>query len=149
MNKQLIFRLMEAKDIDQILRIEEECFATPWSRESFENELTENKYALYMVLEQEDQVIGYCGSWLIIDEIHITNIAILPEHRGRKLGDALLRKVMEIARAEGAKRMTLEVRVSNHVAISLYRKLGFQDGGIRKRYYTDNYEDALVMWVNL
>lgn len=149
MDKQLTFRLMEEKDIDQILRIEEECFATPWSRESFENELAENKYALYIVLEEEEQVIGYCGAWLIIDEIHITNIAILPEHRGRKLGDALLRKVMEIARTESAKRMTLEVRVSNHVAISLYRKLGFQDGGIRKSYYSDNYEDALVMWVNL
>lgn len=149
MNKQLIFRLMEAKDIDQIMRIEKECFATPWSRESFENELTENRYALYIVLEEEDQVIGYCGSWLIIDEIHITNIAILPEHRGRKLGEALLTKVMEIARREGARRMTLEVRVSNHVALSLYRKLGFQEGGIRKNYYTDNYEDALVMWVNL
>ncbi len=138
MYKRFSFRLMEEKDIDQILRIEQECFAAPWSRESFENELRKNKFALYLVLEEEDKVIGYCGSWLIIDEIHITNIAILPEYRGRKLGEALLRKMMEIAKLEGANTMTLEVRVSNHVAISLYRKLGFQEGGIRKNYYTYN-----------
>ena len=84
----------------------------------------------------------------MIDEAHITNIALLPEYRGRKLGEALLRKIIEVAIERGAKTMTLEVRVSNMIAQSLYRKLGFQGGAIRKRYYTDNHEDALVMWVN-
>ncbi|MFS8631054.1 MAG: ribosomal protein S18-alanine N-acetyltransferase [Bacillales bacterium] len=149
MEERYTFRFMEEKDIDQIVKIEEECFAVPWSRESFENELRLNRFARYVVLEDRNKIIGYCGSWVIIDEAHITNIAILPEYRGRKLGEALLKKVMDVARQEGAKRMTLEVRVSNHVAISLYRKLGFQGGGIRKNYYTDNQEDALIMWVNL
>ena len=93
-------------------------------------------------------VIGYCGVWIVIDEAHITNIALLPEYRGRKLGEALLRKIIEVAIERGAKTMTLEVRMSNMIAQSLYRKLGFQGGAIRKRYYTDNQEDALVMWVN-
>ncbi|WP_019157050.1 ribosomal protein S18-alanine N-acetyltransferase [Robertmurraya massiliosenegalensis] len=149
MNNQLTFREMVEKDIDQIMIIENQSFATPWSRESFENELTKNRFALYTVLEDEEGVFGYCGVWIIIDEAHITNIALLPKYRGRKLGEALLKKVMEIAREKGAKTMTLEVRVSNHVAQSLYRKLGFQNGGIRKNYYTDNQEDGLVMWVNL
>lgn len=149
MDERYTFRLMEEKDIDQIVKIEEECFTVPWSRVSFENELRINSFARYIVIEDGEKIIGYCGSWVILDEAHITNIAILPEYRGRKLGETLLKKVMEIARQEGAKRMTLEVRVSNHVAISLYRKLGFREGGIRKNYYTDNQEDALIMWVNL
>lgn len=140
---------MNEKDIDQILEIEHASFTTPWSRESFENELRKNQYAHYTVLEDEEGVFGYCGMWIIIDEAHITNIALLPKYRGKKLGEALLKKVMEIARGKGAKTMTLEVRVSNDIAQSLYRKLGFQNGGIRKNYYTDDHEDALVMWVNL
>ncbi|MDQ0157721.1 ribosomal protein S18-alanine N-acetyltransferase [Robertmurraya andreesenii] len=149
MNKQLTFRTMNEKDIDQILEIEHASFTTPWSRESFENELRKNQYAHYTVLEDEEGVFGYCGMWIIIDEAHITNIALLPKYRGKKLGEALLKKVMEIARGKGAKTMTLEVRISNDIAQSLYRKLGFQNGGIRKNYYTDDHEDALVMWVNL
>ena len=140
---------MEEKDIDQILKVEHESFTTPWSRESFENELTKNQFAVYIVFEEEKEVFGYCGMWLIADEAHITNIALLPQYRGKKLGEALLRKVIEVAKEKGAKSMTLEVRVTNYIAQSLYRKLGFQDGAIRKGYYTDNHEDALVMWVNL
>lgn len=140
---------MKLRDIDQILKIEHESFSIPWTKESFENELTKNKFAHYIVLEDEEGIFGYCGIWIIIDEGHITNIALLPKYRGRKLGEALLRKVLEVARDKGVKTATLEVRLSNIIAKSLYRKLGFQDGGIRKNYYTDNQEDALVMWVNL
>jgi [ribosomal protein S18]-alanine N-acetyltransferase len=149
MNKTIAFRPMELRDIDQIYEIESKSFTTPWSKEAFYNELTKNKFAFYTVLEVEDEVVGYCGSWVIVDEVHITNIALLPEYRGMKLGEALLCKVMDIVREMGAKTMTLEVRVSNIPAQSLYRKLGFQDGAIRKQYYTDNMEDAIVMWVNL
>jgi [ribosomal protein S18]-alanine N-acetyltransferase len=144
-----VFRYLKEEDIDQILKIEELSFATPWTRQSFENELNLNQFAVYLVLEKEGQVIGYCGMWLIVDEAHITNIAVLPEFRGQKLGEGILRMIMEVAKKRGAKTMTLEVRVSNTVAQSLYRKLGFMNGGIRKNYYTDNYEDALVMWVTL
>lgn len=149
MNNQITFRPMEEKDIEQIVHIENECFATPWSKEAFENELLKNQVANYTVLEDDDEVFGYCGVWIIVDEAHITNIALLPKYRGKKLGEVLLKKVMEISREKGAKTMTLEVRVTNDIAQSLYRKLGFLNGGIRKNYYSDNQEDALVMWVNL
>jgi ribosomal-protein-alanine N-acetyltransferase len=140
---------MELKDIDDVLKIEHESFTAPWSREAFVNELTSNRFAVYIVIEEAEQVIGYCGVWVIVDEAHITNIALLPEHRGKKLGEALLLKVMEVTKKLGAVKMTLEVRVTNSVALALYRKLGFKDGAIRKGYYTDNREDALVMWVEL
>ncbi|ENQ3081131.1 ribosomal protein S18-alanine N-acetyltransferase [Bacillus cereus] len=145
----ITFRNMKEKDIPQIVAIEEASFATPWTAEAFERELNMNEYAHYVVLETEEGIMGYCGLWMILDESHITNIAILPKYRGLKLGQALLQEVINKARAFGAKTMTLEVRVSNEVAKKLYRKFGFQNGGIRKRYYTDNYEDGLVMWVNL
>jgi [ribosomal protein S18]-alanine N-acetyltransferase len=148
-NDSLLFRHMREDDIEQIVNIETLSFATPWSRESFFNELNKNQFATYVVMEDDEKIIGYCGMWLIVDEAHITNIAVLPEYRGRKLGDALLAKVIETARDMGAKSMTLEVRVSNHVAQNLYRKYGFKNGGIRKGYYTDNHEDAIVMWVEL
>lgn len=149
MNKTIAFRLMTLADVDRICEVEMKAFTIPWSKEAFINELTKNNFAHYTVLEIDHEVVGYCGAWLIIDEVHITNIAILPEYRGMKLGEALLRKVMENFKKMGAKTMTLEVRVSNTPALSLYKKLGFQEGGIRKNYYTDNMEDALVMWVNL
>jgi [ribosomal protein S18]-alanine N-acetyltransferase len=144
-----VFRSMKVEDIDQILEVEHASFTTPWSREAFYNELHNNRFAVYIVLEENNKILGYCGAWIVIDEAHVTNVAILPEYRGRKLGEALLQKMMSMAREMGAKSMTLEVRVTNHVAQSLYRKLGFQDGGIRKNYYSDNQEDGLVMWVNL
>ncbi len=148
MSKTMTFRKMKTEDIEQVLNVEKQSFTLPWSREAFFNELNHNEYAVYMVIEDEGKIAGYCGAWIVIDESHITNIAILPEYRGQKLGEALLRKMIEISISMGVIRMTLEVRVSNAVAISLYEKLGFQKGGIRKRYYTDNQEDAYVMWVN-
>ncbi|KFZ42577.1 ribosomal protein S18-alanine N-acetyltransferase [Anoxybacillus sp. ST70] len=140
---------MTLQDLDRIVEIEQLSFTLPWSRSSFYQELTNNRYARYIVMEHDGQIIGYCGMWLVMDEAHITNIAVLPEFRGKKLGEALMKQAMALAREEGAQTMTLEVRVSNTVAQSLYRKLGFLNGGIRKRYYSDNQEDALVMWVKL
>ncbi|MBP2241837.1 ribosomal-protein-alanine N-acetyltransferase [Cytobacillus eiseniae] len=149
MNRSLTFRLLNVNDVDDILKIEHECFSLPWSREAFENELSTNQHAVYLGLEDDGVVIGYCGVWIVVDEAQITNVAILPEYRGNKLGEAIMRQVMEVASRKGARLMSLEVRVSNEIAQSLYRKLGFQNGGIRKNYYSDNQEDALVMWVNL
>ncbi len=145
----MTFRLMRTEDIDQVLIVERQSFTLPWSREAFYNELNHNQYAKYLVIEDEGKIAGYCGAWIVIDEAHITNIAILPDYRGLKLGEELLRKMIDVALSMGVIRMTLEVRVSNIVAQSLYKKLGFQTGGIRKNYYTDNQEDAYVMWVNL
>lgn len=131
------------------MEVEVNSFTIPWSKEAFFNELTKNQFAQYLIVEVDQKVVGYCGVWIIIDEAHITNIALLPEFRGLKLGEALMGKVLELAREMGALRVTLEVRVSNERAQNLYRKFGFEQGAIRKQYYTDNMEDALVMWVNL
>ncbi|WP_042357631.1 ribosomal protein S18-alanine N-acetyltransferase [Bacillus rubiinfantis] len=149
MDDSYVFRFMREEDIDEVLEVEHASFTLPWSREAFYNELHNNHFAVYIVLEHNHRVIGYCGTWIVIDESHVTNVAILPEYRGKKLGDAMMRQLMALARERGAKTMTLEVRVTNHIAQSLYRKMGFQNGGIRKGYYSDNQEDALVMWVNL
>lgn len=149
MTEQVLFRFMTLDDIDEVLKVEESSFTVPWKREAFYNELVHNQFAKYIVMSDNDRVIGYCGMWLILDEAHITNIAVLPDYRGKKLGEALLMQAKILAMQHGAVTMTLEVRVSNQVAQSLYRKLGFKPGGIRKNYYTDNQEDALVMWVNL
>ncbi|KAB7665566.1 ribosomal protein S18-alanine N-acetyltransferase [Bacillus sp. B1-b2] len=142
-------RLMTIEDIEDVYKIETVSFSTPWSKEAFYNELTQNRFAKYIVIQYNEELVGYCGVWIVVDEAHITNIAILPEYRGLKLGETLLRKIMEEAKTLGAKSMTLEVRMSNIVAQNLYRKLGFQNGAIRKKYYTDNQEDALVMWVKI
>jgi len=144
-----VFRDMREEDIDQVLEVEHASFTTPWSREAFYNELFNNKFAVYIVLEEDNKIIGYCGTWVVIDEAHVTNVAIMPGYRGKKLGEALMSKLMSVSREMGAKTMTLEVRMTNYVAQSLYRKLGFQNGGIRKNYYSDNQEDAQIMWVNL
>ncbi|MGD7045881.1 ribosomal protein S18-alanine N-acetyltransferase [Jeotgalibacillus proteolyticus] len=149
MKDELEFRWMTMNDIDAVLTVEQESFSVPWKRVAFENELTVNQFAKYLLLVKDEEVIGYCGLWLIMDEAHVTNIAILPKLRGQKLGERLMKKVLELAEDAGARTVTLEVRVSNDIARSLYKKLGFLDGGIRKNYYTDNQEDALVMWVEL
>ncbi|WP_430342639.1 ribosomal protein S18-alanine N-acetyltransferase [Rossellomorea marisflavi] len=140
---------MTVDDVDAVMEIEEQSFTVPWSREAFISEMEENHLSMYIVIEDEGQIAGYCGVWIVVDEAHITNVAVLPSHRGKGYGELLMRKIMEMAIESGARVMTLEARVSNVSAQSLYRKLGFQDGGIRKRYYSDNQEDAIVMWVNL
>ncbi|NKE08106.1 ribosomal protein S18-alanine N-acetyltransferase [Mesobacillus selenatarsenatis] len=149
MNKTITFRHMTVDDLDEVMEVEVNSFTIPWSREAFFNELTKNQFAQYLIVEVDQKVVGYCGVWIIVDEAHITNIALLPEYRGMRLGEALMAKVMKLGREMGAMRMTLEVRVSNVRAQNLYRKFGFEEGAIRKQYYTDNMEDALVMWVNL
>ena len=139
-------RPMTSKDLDMVLEIEKICFPTPWSRNAFRIEIEENRCAHYLTAICGNQVVGYGGMWLIVDEAHITNIAVHPDYRGRGIGEAILKSLMKRAVDLGAVRMTLEVRVSNKVAQNLYRKLGFYDAGIRKQYYANNNEDALIMW---
>lgn len=143
------FRAMQLSDIEQVCEIEKEAFPTPWTAEAFYSELTSNLFAHYIVIEKEGELIGYGGMWKIIDEAHITNIAIRKSYQGNKLGEKLLQYLQHAAIEAGMKRMTLEVRVSNTVAQNLYHKLGFYKVGTRKGYYTDNNEDAYIMWANL
>jgi [ribosomal protein S18]-alanine N-acetyltransferase len=149
MNDIIVCRLMTVDDIDEVLLVENASFPTPWSRDAFENEIIQNHFANYIVLEVNDELVGYGGFWSIVDEAHITNVAISPAYRGKKLGDYLVKNLMELAIELGAEMMTLEVRVSNIVAQNLYKKYGFEEKGIRKGYYSDDGEDALIMWVNL
>jgi len=143
------FRPMLLSDVPVISAIEREVFTVPWSAEAFVNELKHNQFARYTVMELDRNIIGYGGMWIIMDEAHVTNIAVRAPYRGRGYGEMLLRRLMRTAREQGAKSMTLEVRVSNEVAQNLYRKLGFVQNGIRPRYYTDNQEDAYIMWADL
>lgn len=144
-----IIREASVEDVDFIYEVEKGSFQTPWSKESFENEINNNKFAYYYVLELEHKIVGYAGMWIILDEAHITNIAIAPYARGKKLGEVLLRYLMDKARFYGAEKMTLEVRSSNYIAQGLYKKLNFKKMGIRKNYYADTVEDAVIMWVNI
>lgn len=145
----LVFRPMKIEDIDTVCRIEQESFPTPWTAGAFYNELTNNHFAHYMIMELDGDVAGYAGMWIIMDEAHVTNIAVRTSYRGRKLGERLLRELKSTAGFLGAKRITLEVRVTNYIAQSLYTKLGFRSVGVRKGYYTDNNEDALIMWADI
>lgn len=142
----IAIRRMRLLDIDAVLLVERAAFLTPWSRAAFESEICNNELTHYLVICVEKQVIGYAGMWVIVDEAHVTNIAILPEYRGRGLGEKLLAALMEAAVNRGAARMTLEVRPSNYAAQKLYEKMGFCRAGVRKHYYTDTKEDAVIMW---
>lgn len=145
----LSFRQMAVDDIPDVMVIEHESFTLPWTEEAFRNELTQNHFARYMIMQYLGQPVGYAGMCTVIDEAHVTNIAVLRAYRGRKWGERLLRELMKTASDLGMQRMTLEVRVSNEVAQNLYRKLGFKPAGLRKGYYSDNQEDALIMWAEL
>ncbi len=144
-----IVRPMQMEDLQAILEIERTSFSTPWSLQAFKAELKDNEYARYLCLELEGQVIGYMGLWFILDEGHITNIAIAPNFRGQHWGEYLMRSMMDRMVEQGMERMTLEVRASNSPAQSLYKRLGFATAGVRKGYYADTQEDALIMWVEL
>ncbi|MCD8511841.1 MAG: ribosomal protein S18-alanine N-acetyltransferase [Bacillus sp. (in: Bacteria)] len=149
MGEKTVIRFMEVDDLDQVMEVEHNAFTTPWSRGAFLNELTTNQFAYYLVAEVDERIVGYNGVWVIIDEAHITNIAVHSDFRRQGIGELLLEGAIKLAKELGAKKLTLEVRVSNYAAQSMYKKKGFQNGGIRKNYYTDNQEDAQIMWVKL
>lgn len=146
---ELVFRSMTLSDVGTIVEIERESFTAPWSEDAFRNELMNNMFAKYMVMEQDGRILGYGGMWMIVDEAHVTNIAIREAYRGQGLGKRLLQELMRTAQWLGAVRMTLEVRVTNEIAKSLYERMGFVASGIRPNYYSDNMEDALIMWAEL
>jgi len=142
----LCLREMQLDDVAMVMEVEVLSFPTPWSQAAFLSELLTNSYAHYFVAAVGARVVGYGGMWLIIDEAHITNIAVHPEYRSRKIGEALLLCLMGKAKELGAIAMTLEVREKNAVAQNLYRKHGFVPRGIRRGYYNDTGEDAVIMW---
>ncbi len=145
MDETCVIRRMTLEDLDAVVAIEAATFAMPWSKDSFYQELTRNVAARYLVAEVNGTVIGYAGAWIILDESHITNIAILEGYRGHGYGRKLTEGLMQYLSNLGAAYATLEVRRSNERAQSLYKSLGYVAVGWRKRYYEDNQEDALLM----
>lgn len=145
MENNIIIRPMTKDDVDAVYKVEEDCFSDPWSKESIRKEL-KNNLARYLVAQLDDKIIGYIGVWFVVDEGHITNVAVHSDYRGRKIGDKLVQALVELCRENNIVSMTLEVRVSNIVAQNLYKKYGFKLAGIRKEYYSDNKEDAMIMW---
>lgn len=140
---------MTTKHLSFVTKIEEDCFAIPWDESSFLNELKNNKMAIYIVAILDDEVVAYAGMWHVINEGHITNLAVKKEHRQKKIGSLLVQELLKIASQKEMIGITLEVRVSNTHAQALYKKNGFILEGIRKEYYDDNREDALIMWCYL
>lgn len=140
-----VIRFMRLKDVDAVAAIEEATFARPWSRESFRQELTRNAVARYLVAEENGEILGYAGAWVILDESHITNIAVREDARGRGIGKKMTADLLQVLSNLGACYATLEVRVSNLRAQNMYKSLGFISVGKRKRYYEDNNEDAFLM----
>jgi len=186
-----IVQPMVLEDVEEVGRVERECFAAPWPASAYRRELRENTVSRYIVLRHfpDDSravpsgttpadvdsdplsqmkravshllrpfgvrdadsrdlppILGFAGMWLMFDEAHITTIGVSPRVRGKGLGELLLVHLFDEAGKIGAHRLTLEVRVSNDVAQRLYRKYTFREEGVRKRYYSDNGEDALIMW---
>jgi ribosomal-protein-alanine N-acetyltransferase len=146
-NRNIHIRNLKVEDAEEVAALDALCFAAAWSKESFEYEARDNPLAYYLVAEAEEgDIVGYVGVWHILNEGHITNVAVHPDMRKRGLGDKLISELIARSNVAGMKRYTLEVRVSNQTAINVYRKFGFVEAGIRKNYYEDNSEDALIMW---
>jgi [ribosomal protein S18]-alanine N-acetyltransferase len=137
---------MELEDVDAVLRVEARCFSTTWPRNAFHNELTENKLAHYFVGRANGELIAYGGLWVILEDAHITTIAVEPSHQGVGYGERMLVKLLDEAIERAASWVTLEVRESNVAAQRLYKKYGFSVVSTRRGYYSDNDENALVMW---
>jgi ribosomal-protein-alanine N-acetyltransferase len=155
---------MTLTDLDQVMAIERVAFSAPWSSRAYEYEITQNEYSTMLVvrverrsggrlarllhhfgLTQRAPVLGYAGFWFLVDEIHVSTIAVDPQCRGWGLGELLLIALLDRGAELGARRATLEVRASNLAAQGLYHKYGFETVGVQERYYADNNEDAYIM----
>lgn len=139
-----VIRRMTLSDVDAVHEIEVSTFPKPWSRDAFVQEMTKNACARYLVAEKNGKIIGFAGAWIVLDEAHVTNIAMEKSYRGQGIGKKLTATLMQYAANLGVVYMTLEVRKSNEVAQGLYKALGFEYVGVRKRYYEDNGEDAFL-----
>lgn len=136
---------MRLDDLPGVMEVERLSYETPWSRRAFVSELTENAYAHYLAAKKGGRVVGYVGMWLILDEAHITNVAVHPDYRAIGIGRLLMESAILLAQEHRCPKITLEVRRTNLVAQRLYKAFGFQMAGLRKGYYTDNGEDAFIM----
>jgi ribosomal-protein-alanine N-acetyltransferase len=138
-------RLLDLTDLDDVERIEQRAYPTPWSRSMFASELAKPTSICLGAFERE-RLVGYMINSRYVDAWHVMNVAVDPAHQHRGIATALIQHLFDLTSGGDRRGYTLEVRVSNDEAIRLYRKLGFEARGIRRGYYTDNREDALIMW---
>ncbi|CAN5172234.1 ribosomal protein S18-alanine N-acetyltransferase [soil metagenome] len=142
----LVIEDMKLDDVAGVQDVERASFPVPWPANAFRHELTQNRSARYIVARESERVVGYAGLWLMVDEAHITTFAVHPDARRRRVAERMLQRLFAIAGGMSAQWLTLEVRASNLAAQRLYEKYGFRRAGVRRRYYSDNNEDALIMW---
>ena len=139
--------LSSPDEIDAVLAVEEASFTNPWTREMYVAELeNRNVSYCYLAKDEDGRVVGFCSYWRVLDELHINNLAVLPQERRAGIGSALLKFVLNQGAVLGARRATLEVRRSNEFARLMYERFGFTVAGVRRAYYTKPVEDALVLW---
>jgi ribosomal-protein-alanine N-acetyltransferase len=138
---------MREADVSVVCAIERRCYPVPWHEHAYLTEIA-NRSACYLVARVEGAIVGYAGMWVVMDEAHITTIAVDIPFRRRHIGERLLLSLVEEAVYRQAARASLEVREHNMAAQRLYAKYGFRAAAMRKRYYSDNQENALVMWVD-
>ncbi len=140
----VIIGRMTEKDVKEVAEVEKQCFALPWSEKSFYDEMT-NKLAVYFTAKTDGKCVGYAGFWNVSGEGGITNVAVLPPYRRQGIASMLIEEMIREGKAQSLALLTLEVRKSNRAAQDLYKKYGFDIIGERKRYYSDNGEDAFIM----
>jgi [ribosomal protein S18]-alanine N-acetyltransferase len=143
----VVERVTSAEDLGGLLAVEQASFLNPWTREMYLAEL-QNPAVSHLLVAKDPtgQVTGFCGFWCVADELHINNLAVLPEHRRQGIASAILSRVFAEGRRAGAARATLEVRRSNDIARRLYERFGFTVAGVRRGYYRQPDEDALILW---
>ena len=142
---EIVFRKLKKEDADEIAEIERETFAVPWKREDFWIE-ARNENAEYVIGELDGKIIAYAGAWISFNEAQVMNVAVAKNFRGMGFGKRIFAELIAAVKLRGATAITLEVRPSNTAAIQLYESFGLKSVGRRKNYYTDNDEDALIMW---
>lgn len=143
-----MIRKMILGDLEQVVAIDQVSFSLPWPARSFQFELTDNPASRCWVVELDEKIVAMIVSWLILDELHVATIATHPEFRRQGIGKKLLLHALKSARSEGVTRSFLEVRENNQAAIQMYKSFGFVEDGVRKEYYKDNNENAVLMSLN-
>lgn len=141
----MLIRYMEERDIPVVARLEQEAFSEPWSEKAFHDSM-KLSYSLFLVAEEEEELAGYAGMYLVADEGDVTNVAVFEKWKRHGVGTMLVNAMLQEAKKRGATAATLEVRKSNCPAITLYEKAGFESVGIRKNFYDYPKEDAVIMW---
>lgn len=145
MNKTWAFRPMEPDDVGAVTRIEQQNFSEPWNEQGFLDAIQMTN-TLFLVAEQEGEILGYAGCYQSFDEGEIVNVSVHLNYQGRGVGKALLTELLKRGKNQGVEAFTLEVRVSNQRAITLYQSLGFESAGVRKKFYRKPVEDAYIFW---